>query len=187
MTVLKYSDLAHHGGHQLQVVDYGETLNLNCKTCGKLIKMLDRPEIWTSEEGEGFTAYDKVLYTSLPLDKRLELPWGILNLHHRPDINVGDRVRIVECPTNPELEGKVAIAKLHYCGATQWYVEFDGTEVLATIKAIPTRPQRAAAAQLLEATKELLNHVDYEDSSTLNREAIREAYFAIAAAYDIEL
>ena len=183
MTNVKYSDLILHAGHELEVADYGDSMNLNCRTCGKLIKLFNRPEIWTSEEGEGFTAYGKVLYTSLPLDQRLGLPWDIITLHHRADITQGDRVRIVECKTEPTKVGKVAIALMHHCG-TEWYVEHEGVELKATIKAIPTRAQRAAAAQLLEALKKLLDCVDYEDPTA--REEQREAFFAIAAAYGIE-
>jgi hypothetical protein len=182
MTV-KYSNLIPHAGHELEFVDYNETANLNCKTCGKLIQLFNRPEIWTAEEGEGFTAYNKVLYTSLPLDKRLGLPWDIITLHHRADISQGDRVRIVECKSDPTKVGRVVTAKNHN-GGTEWYVEHEGVELKATIKPIPTRTQRAAAAQLLEALKELLNHVDYEDPTV--REEQREAFLAIAAAYGIE-
>ncbi len=184
MTHVTYDELISHAGHTLEMCDYGESANLYCRTCNTLIKLFMREEIWTIEQGQDFTAYGKVLYTKLNLSARLELPWDIINLHNRGDINPGDWVCILKCEV-PEFKNRVGKAKSHYFGTHQWYVEVGGNTVMATVRLISTKAQRAAAVQMMEALKELLNHCHYDQMSA--RLPIREAYLAIAAAYGIKV
>lgn len=194
MAHIHYSDLAPHAGHTIVCLNYcnGEEIVLRCETCSKTLLDFEKSdqEIWTAEQGEGFTAYSPVPYCSLTIDQRLSIPYELTNFASRWLIEPGDRVRIlsvVPSDGRTQYNGQVGIAVDYVeCGLKVWTVSLlDGTNVSAEVAPIPTKAARENAWKLREALKKLLGVTDHREARI--RDEIRDAYLAIAAAYGVDV